>query len=148
MDKTANSYRALLVTPIFSLLKTTTKLLCLEQMHTLVDSIHSIAHMEHKPSLISTLQERKKGLIPPDYMVWWGFEDNKLYEYAKSEMTRLYNEGKPFCFMMENADTHFPDGFKEPETKDIFGNQYANVIFHSQKQVADLIRWKIGRAHV
>lgn len=84
---------------------------------------------------------RKKGLIPPDYMVWWGFEDNKLYEYAKSEMTRLYNEGKPFCFMMENADTHFPDGFKEPETKDIFGNQYANVIFHSQKQVADLIRW-------
>lgn len=84
---------------------------------------------------------RKKGLIPPDYMVWWGFEDNKLYEYAKSEMTRLYNEGKPFCFIMENADTHFPDGFKEAETRDIFGNQYANVIFHSQKQVVDLIRW-------
>lgn len=84
---------------------------------------------------------RNTGLIPPDYKVWWGFEDNKLYEYAKAEMTRLYNLGQPFCFMMENADTHYPDGFVEPETKDIFGNQYANVIFNSQKQVVDLVKW-------
>lgn len=84
---------------------------------------------------------RNTGLIPPDYKVWWGFEDNKLYEYAKAEMTRLYNQGQPFCFMMENADTHYPDGFREPETQDLFGNQYANVIFHSQKQVVDLVKW-------
>ncbi|WP_188355146.1 LTA synthase family protein [Galliscardovia ingluviei] len=84
---------------------------------------------------------REHGLIPQDYNVWWGFEDNKLYDYAKQEMTRLASEGKPFNLMMENADTHFPDGFVEPETQDKFGKQYANVIFNSQKQIVDLIQW-------
>lgn len=81
------------------------------------------------------------GLIPPNYKVWWGFEDNKLYEYAKTELTRLSNEGKPFAFIMENADTHFPNGYMEPETEKKFESQYANVIFHSQKQLTDFIRW-------
>lgn len=84
---------------------------------------------------------RETGLIPPDYNVWWGFEDNKLYDFAKQEITRLAGEGKPFCFMMENADTHYPDGYMEPETQKIFDQQYANVIFHSQKQVTDFIKW-------
>lgn len=82
-----------------------------------------------------------QGLIPPNYKVWWGFEDNKLYEYAKNEITRLAGEKKPFHFIMENADTHFPDGFLEPETERKFGSQYADVIFHSQKQLADFVRW-------
>lgn len=80
-------------------------------------------------------------LIPENYKVWWGFEDNKLYNYAKEEITRLSTLGKPFHFVMENADTHFPDGYLEPETQRLFGNQYADVIFHSQKQVYDFIRW-------
>lgn len=84
---------------------------------------------------------RKSGLIPKDYNVWWGFEDNKLYDFAKAEMTRLANTGKPFNFTMENADTHFPDGFVEPDTPKIYPSQYANVIHHSQKQVVDLVRW-------
>lgn len=84
---------------------------------------------------------RKEGLVPEDYYVWWGVEDNKLYEFAKAELTRLAGEDKPFCFMFENADTHFPDGFVEPDTEDLFGNQYANVIFHSQKQITDFVKW-------
>lgn len=84
---------------------------------------------------------RENGYIPQDYNVWWGFEDNKLYEYAKEELTRLASEGKPFNLMMENADTHFPDGYVEPETQDKFGKQYANVIYNSQKQIVDLIKW-------
>lgn len=84
---------------------------------------------------------RETGKVPPDYMVWWGFEDNKLYEYAKEEITALAGKGKPFAFVMENADTHFPDGYMEPETEHKFGQQYANVIFHSQKQLTDFVRW-------
>lgn len=83
----------------------------------------------------------KQGLIPPNYKVWWGYEDNKLYEYAKTELTRLAGEGKPFAFIMENADSHFPDGYMEPETEHKFEQQYANVIFHSQKQITQFIRW-------
>lgn len=84
---------------------------------------------------------RETGKVPPDYMVWWGFEDNKLYEYAKEEITALAGKGKPFAFIMENADTHFPNGYMEPETKHKFDQQYANVIFHSQKQLTDFVRW-------
>ena len=54
-----------------------------------------------------TKQQKEKGLIPKDYNVWWGFEDDKLYEYVKDELTRLHKEGKPFNFTMETADTHF-----------------------------------------
>ncbi len=54
---------------------------------------------------------KETGMIPSDYEVWWGYEDDKLYEFAKEEITRLANEGKPFNFTMETADTHFPDGY-------------------------------------
>ncbi|MGO2082577.1 LTA synthase family protein [Vagococcus sp.] len=84
---------------------------------------------------------REQGLIPMDYNVWWGFEDKKLYQYAKDELTRLDKEGKPFNFTMENADTHFPDGYIEEDTPRPFDNQYANVIAHSQKEIVELVRW-------
>ncbi|HCM89848.1 MULTISPECIES: LTA synthase family protein [Vagococcus] len=84
---------------------------------------------------------RKIGKIPNDYNVWWGYEDKKLYDYAQEEITRLASEGKPFNFTMENADTHFPDGYIEKETPRPFDQQYANVIFHSQQQVVDFVKW-------
>lgn len=84
---------------------------------------------------------RKFGLIPPNYNVWWGFEDNKLYEFTKQELTRLASLNQPFNFTMENADTHFPDGFVEPDMPKLYTSQYANVIHYSQKQVVDLVRW-------
>lgn len=84
---------------------------------------------------------RKAGLIPSNYNVWWGFEDNKLYEFTKQELTRLASLNQPFNFTMENADTHFPDGFVEPDMPKLYTSQYANVIHYSQKQVVDLVRW-------
>ncbi|MEG0254011.1 LTA synthase family protein [Vagococcus sp.] len=84
---------------------------------------------------------KKIGKIPEDYKVWWGFEDKKLYDYAKEEMTDLASKNKPFNFTMENADTHFPNGYIEKGTPTPFDQQYANVIFHSQKQIVDFVRW-------
>lgn len=81
------------------------------------------------------------GKIPEGYNVGWGYEDDKLYEFAKEELTRLSQTGKPFHFSMETADTHAPDGHMTPDTEIIFDEQYANVVYHSEKQVAELIRW-------
>ncbi|MGB4985544.1 MAG: LTA synthase family protein, partial [Erysipelotrichaceae bacterium] len=81
------------------------------------------------------------GKIDKDYYEWWGFEDSKLFEYAKEELLVLSNSGKPFHFNMETADTHFPDGYVTPTTGNKFDKQYANVIAHSDKQVYDFIRW-------
>ena len=41
-----------------------------------------------------------RGYIDSDYRVWWGYEDEKLFEYAKSEIIDLANDEKPFNFTM------------------------------------------------
>lgn len=84
---------------------------------------------------------KERGLIPQDYDVWWGYEDDKLYEYAKEEILRLYNEGAPFNFTMETADTHFPDGYLSENAETKYDSQYANVIAYSTKEAVKFIRW-------
>ena len=84
---------------------------------------------------------KEKGLIPKNYNVWWGFEDDKLYEYAKDELTRLHKEGKPFNFTMETADTHFPDGYLSENVENKYPEQYSNVIAYSTKEAVKFIRW-------
>lgn len=82
------------------------------------------------------------GYLPPDYHVWWGYEDDKLYEFAKQEITRLSQDNKPFYFLLENADTHFPDGYVSKNMVDKpFDKQYDNVIFYSQKEVVKFVNW-------
>lgn len=89
---------------------------------------------------IDTAKEQHR--IPSNYLEWWGFEDDKLYDYAKDEITRLAGEHKPFYLVVENADTHFPDGYVSKKMTDKpFDQQYANVIHYSQKEVVRLVRW-------
>ncbi len=84
---------------------------------------------------------KANGWIPEDYYVYWGYEDDKLYEFAKDEITRLSQTGKPFNFVMETADTHFPDGYVGPNTPTPRDNQYANVIAYSASEVVKFVRW-------
>ncbi len=86
-----------------------------------------------------TAQERM--YFPEDYYVWWGFEDQKLFEYAKTEITRLAEMDEPFNFTMLTVDTHFTDGYKCELCQDNYDTQYANVISCSDKQVYDFVRW-------
>ena len=87
-----------------------------------------------------TAQERQ--LISPHYLVWWGFEDDKLYEFAKDEMTRLAHGGKPFYFVLENADTHAPGGYVSPKMTERPANQQLlNVVHYSQQETVALVRW-------
>ncbi len=83
----------------------------------------------------------EKGLIPDDYYVWWGYEDDKLYEFAKDELTRLSETGKPFHFVMETADTHAPEGYLSPNAEKKFPDQYSNAIYYSQAEAVKFIRW-------
>lgn len=87
------------------------------------------------------LYAKETGLIPEDYEVWWGYEDDKLYEFAKDEITRLYETGNPFCFTMETADTHRPHGYLSPNAPTPYDDQYANVIQYSQSEAVKFIKW-------
>ena len=85
---------------------------------------------------------REHHMLPKDnYKVWWGYEDDKLYEFAKEEITRLYNTGKPFNFTMENADTHRPGGYVTPGKKTPFKSHYANAIWNSDRDVYKFVKW-------
>ncbi len=84
----------------------------------------------------------KEGLIPKDYYEFWGYEDEKLLEFAKKDLTKLAKEDKPFNYTMFTIDTHFEDGYVCRLCDDKFGdNQYANVIACSDKQVSDFVKW-------
>jgi len=82
-----------------------------------------------------------EGKLPEDYWEWWGFEDSKLFDFAKEEITRLASEGKPFNFTTLTADTHCPDGYFCEECEDKYVEQYANVLACSSRQVAEFLDW-------
>ena len=84
---------------------------------------------------------KEQGRLDEDYKVWWGFEDQKLFEYAKEELTELGESGEPFNFTMLTADTHFPDGYVCPLCEETYEEQYANVLQCSSKQVYAFIEW-------
>lgn len=83
-----------------------------------------------------------EGLIDEDYKVWWGFEDEKLFSYAKSEILDLADESEPFNFTMLTVDTHFEDGYVCDLCPEIYeDDQYSNVMRCSSKQVDDFLKW-------
>lgn len=85
------------------------------------------------------LKEAKR--LPEDYEAWWGFEDEKLFAYAKEELTRLAEAEEPFNLTMLTADTHFPDGCSCRLCEERYDIPYANVLACSSRQVADFIAW-------
>lgn len=81
------------------------------------------------------------GRIPEDYYKWWGYEDAKLFKYAKETLTELSEKDQPFNLTMLTADTHFEDGYATDKTPDLFGDQYSNVIHYSDQQIYELLQW-------
>ena len=83
----------------------------------------------------------KKGRIDEDYSKGWGYEDEKLFQYAREELEQLSKEDKPFNLTMLTVDTHFEDGSICRLCKDDFDEQYANVFACSDRQVTKFVRW-------
>lgn len=87
-----------------------------------------------------TAIEEKK--ISENYYVWWGYEDKKLFEYAKEKLKNISKQNQPFNFTMLTVDTHFTDGYLDETCTDLpFDNQYANVFYCNSNMVYDFIRW-------
>ena len=67
--------------------------------------------------------------------------DEKLFAFAKEEITLLAKQDKPFNFTMLTADTHFPSGYECRLCGDEYDTQYANVLACSSKQVYEFVEW-------
>ena len=85
----------------------------------------------------------EKGLIPEGYYEWWGYEDEKLFSFAKDRLTEIAAEGEPFNFTMLTADTHFEDGYpcEICDEENDGDNQYGMVLHCSSKQVTEFVSW-------
>ena len=84
---------------------------------------------------------KEQGWIPEDYGVWWGFEDEKLYEYAKNRLTELSKSDEPFNMTLLTVDTHFEDGYVCRLCEDEFEDQYSNVFACASRQAVDFVKW-------
>ena len=81
-------------------------------------------------------------LSTEEYPVWWGYDDQKLFEFAKNRLGELATQNEPFNLTMLTVDTYFEDGYVCDKCDDRFGNnQYANVMACSSKQVAEFVEW-------
>lgn len=81
------------------------------------------------------------GKLPPNYNVWWGYEDRKLFEFGREEATRLAAQGKPFNLQLLTADTHFTDGYLDQTCPTPYARQYDNVHACSSARVAEFVAW-------
>ena len=83
----------------------------------------------------------ENGLIPSDYKVWWGYEDQKLFEFAKEKLLQFSQGDEPFNLTMLTVDTHFEDGYVCEQCPTEYDTQYSNVMACSSRQVGEFLKW-------
>ncbi len=84
---------------------------------------------------------KANGTLPEDYYVWWGYEDAKLYEYARKELTELAAGEGPFAFTMMTIDTHCTGGYVCDLCESEYEDSYANVIRCACRQLTGFLDW-------
>lgn len=84
---------------------------------------------------------KKENYIDKDYRVWWGYEDAKLFKFAKEKILEAHKLGKPFNFTLLTADTHFRDGYMDASCEKKFKSKYANSFYCSDNKIIEFINW-------
>ena len=79
--------------------------------------------------------------IDNDYYVWWGYEDSKLFDFAKDDLLEIAEKEEPFNFTLLTTNTHFIDGYIDKGCKSPFDEQYLNAYYCSDSQLGDFINW-------
>ena len=84
-----------------------------------------------------------QGLIPEGYYQWWGYEDAKLFEYAKDKLTEISKNDEPFNFSMLTVATHFEDGYKcdQCDEEQYGDDHYGMVIDCDSDRVTEFVDW-------
>ena len=80
-------------------------------------------------------------LIEKDYYVWWGYEDKKLFKYAKEEILEVAKSDVPFNFTILTVDTHFTDGYMDSSCEEVFDSKYANALYCSDQKIYSFVKW-------
>lgn len=79
--------------------------------------------------------------IPTTYYENWGYEDEKVFEYAKEALLDLSSQNAPFNLTMLTADTHFPNGYVCHLCESNHDLQIENVVACADTQIYSFIQW-------
>ena len=96
-------------------------------------------HGDYKIFDYYTAIERE--LISEDYYEFWGYEDVKLFEYAKTEIEELSQSEQPFSIMINTIDLHTPSGYKCKECYSTHSDKYLNIIECQDRQINEFVEW-------
>ncbi|WP_104763269.1 sulfatase-like hydrolase/transferase [Helicobacter aurati] len=82
---------------------------------------------------------KREHKIPFGYKKNWGFEDSKLFTFARQELEHFYQTKKPFALYILTADTHFPNGFVDPILCSDLQAGYTNAVQCSDRLIHDFV---------
>lgn len=83
------------------------------------------------------------GDLPEDYKVWWGYEDSKLLEFAKTDLQALGNQHQPFLYTINTNNTHRTDGYLEPTCSFDYEYPMQNAIACEDQLLSQFLDWVI-----
>ena len=79
------------------------------------------------------------GYIPEDYDVFWGMEDLKLFDFAKTKLLEIAEKDEPFNFSMLTVDSHYPEGYVDETCELPYESAYANAISCSDLKIIEFV---------
>ncbi|TLG77109.1 sulfatase-like hydrolase/transferase [Culicoidibacter larvae] len=84
---------------------------------------------------------KDEGKIPQEYLVWWGFEDRKLFEFSREKLEAITQQDQPFAMVIEADDSHFPDGYTDEACPKDRTEPYENSISCVDSMVGEFINY-------
>ncbi len=87
------------------------------------------------------LYAKENNLIPKDYYVWWGYEDSKLFSFAKDELLDLSSKNEPFNLTLLTTNTHHIGGYLEEDCEVRYNEQLKNAILCTDLQLYEFVEW-------
>ena len=91
--------------------------------------------------ILDYYQAIEEDIIEDDYYIFWGFEDDILYDYAKEKLLEISENDEPFNFTLLTVDTHASDGYLSDFCEEVSDNQYLNAINCASYQLNEFINW-------
>ncbi|MCR5503677.1 MAG: LTA synthase family protein [Lachnospiraceae bacterium] len=87
------------------------------------------------------LTMRNTGRLPKYYKAFWGYEDAKLFQFAREDLFEMAKGDAPFCLTLLTVDTHYPEGYTCELCGNSYKDPYSNVFACSSRQVRDFVDW-------
>ena len=92
----------------------------------------------HYNSIYGKEEWRHKG-VKNNQMIGWGLPDDLLFQHAKSTLTKLISEKKPFNLTIFTVDTHGPTGSLNTNCRQNGGQSFDDIVECTANEIAEFI---------